>query len=219
MPLGPPKTLERIVGWLLPPANREEVLGDLWEQYSGPGQYLFSALRVVPCVIASRILRTTDAQVLVIETSVLYGSYLASAWYRDPASLTHGRSLLLLTIPTAVIMSVILIERAWGPGRKLRNALFAGLTIGISVAFDRIGGLTGLLLVSGIESAFPSETMKLQSATGPMLSFSRGPAFMLKAIGGFALASLILKLAGFKPAVIFLYMAFVAIGLFRTRNG
>jgi hypothetical protein len=216
--MGPPKTLERIVGWLLPPASREEVLGDLWEQYSGPGQYIFNALCVVPCVIVSRICRTTDAQVLVIETSVLYGSYLASAWYRDPASLTQGPSLARLAIPTAVVMSVILIERAWGPGRKLRNALFAGLTVGISVYFDRIGGLTGLLLVAGIETAFPSETMNLQSATGSILSFSKGPVPILKALGWFALGSLILKLAGFNPTVIFVYMAFVAIGLFRTRS-
>ena len=85
---GPPKALERFVGLLLPPACREEVLGDLCEKYETPRQYVATAARVVPSIILSRIRRTTDLQLLVIEASVLYGSYLASAWYRHHALLS-----------------------------------------------------------------------------------------------------------------------------------
>lgn len=60
----PPKTAERIVGFLIPPASREEVLGDLYERCTSSGQYILDALLVLPRVILSRIRRTTDAQVL-----------------------------------------------------------------------------------------------------------------------------------------------------------
>ena len=59
----PPKAVEKIVGLLIPPASREEVLGDLFERYTSSGQYILEALLVVPMVIASRIRRNTGQTV------------------------------------------------------------------------------------------------------------------------------------------------------------
>ena len=45
---GPPKTFEALVAVLVPPACREEVLGDLHERYGSPRQYGLDAASTVP---------------------------------------------------------------------------------------------------------------------------------------------------------------------------
>jgi hypothetical protein len=67
MKSAPLNWIEAPIGLLIPPACREEVLGDLYQRYAGPRQYLLDALRAVPLVIASRVRRTTDPAVLLIE--------------------------------------------------------------------------------------------------------------------------------------------------------
>jgi hypothetical protein len=47
---GPSKTAEAIVAVFVPPACREEVLGDLHERYSSAGQYGLDALRTIPLI-------------------------------------------------------------------------------------------------------------------------------------------------------------------------
>jgi hypothetical protein len=59
---GPSKTAEAIVAIFVPAVCREEVLGDLHERYRSPGQYALDAVRTVPLVIYSRILRTSSAK-------------------------------------------------------------------------------------------------------------------------------------------------------------
>ena len=56
--------IEKIVGIFIPPACREEVLGDLREKNDGAQLFLYDALRTIPFVIVSRIRRTTDSVVL-----------------------------------------------------------------------------------------------------------------------------------------------------------
>lgn len=58
MRTGPPKWMERVVGFLLPSDYCEHVLGDLRERYQNPAQYSWDALRAVPLVIWSHIHRT-----------------------------------------------------------------------------------------------------------------------------------------------------------------
>jgi hypothetical protein len=55
---GPPKWMERVVGFVLPSDYREQVLGDLHERYRNPAQYAWDALRTVPLVIWSHTHRT-----------------------------------------------------------------------------------------------------------------------------------------------------------------
>jgi hypothetical protein len=61
---GPSKIVEAIVAALVPPACREEVLGDLHERFKSPLQYFFEAVCTVQLVILSRMRRTADPQVL-----------------------------------------------------------------------------------------------------------------------------------------------------------
>ena len=48
MPSRPSKILEGIVSLFIPPACREEVLGDLHERYAGRVQYIFLSMRASP---------------------------------------------------------------------------------------------------------------------------------------------------------------------------
>ena len=57
---GPSKLAETIVGFFLPAERREEVLGDLYERYRSPGQYAWDAVRTVPYVILSGLLRKNE---------------------------------------------------------------------------------------------------------------------------------------------------------------
>src|SRR6185503_7620798 len=55
---GPSRIAEAVVAILLPPASREEVLGDLYERFRSPSRYAVDALITVPMVVISRIRRT-----------------------------------------------------------------------------------------------------------------------------------------------------------------
>ena len=78
---GPSRAAEAIVALLLPPVCREEILGDLHERYRGSAQYSLEVVCTVPLVIISRIRRTADPQVLLIQAFALYVSFLGAAWW------------------------------------------------------------------------------------------------------------------------------------------
>src|SRR5260370_6368150 len=102
----PPGLLEGMVGLLIPPASRENVLGDLQERYRSPGQYVVDALSTVPMVAFSRIRRTTDPQILLMEAFALYLAFVTAAWSGDQALLTGEWGLLRLSLPPAVALLV-----------------------------------------------------------------------------------------------------------------
>jgi len=56
-----------VIRLLIPPACREHVLGDLWERYTSPRQYVVDALRTLPFVIWSQIRRTSDPLLLAMQ--------------------------------------------------------------------------------------------------------------------------------------------------------
>jgi len=153
MPFGPPRELETFVGWWIPPGSREEVLGDLREKYSGITQYVFLALCVVPFVIVSRIRRTTDALLLLTEALLIYGSFLAAAWYTDKTSLTGEWGLLRVGIPTVFNLIVLMLDRAW----NFEKTWFEVVVLGVNIyLFNLAGYFAGLLMVMAVEILFPA---------------------------------------------------------------
>ena len=80
---GPSKLAEALVGIFIPAPCRENVLGDLYERYKNPSQYALDAVRTIPFVIASRIHRTADSQIVLLQALALYLAYVAAAWYLD----------------------------------------------------------------------------------------------------------------------------------------
>src|SRR5215468_5891670 len=79
----PPKLIEAIVAKLLPPACRENVLGDLHERYTSTAHYILDALRAVPFVVTSQSRRNFRSDLLMGEAFTLQIGY-AFKWQSDP---------------------------------------------------------------------------------------------------------------------------------------
>ncbi len=206
----PPKALERFVGLLLPPACREEGSSAICvEKYKPPWQYVATAARVVPSVILSRIRRTTDFQLLVIETSVLYGAYIASAWHQNHASL-YELELRHLAIPTIETMAVLVLERAW-------DQKFASIFTGVvcwNQCFTSMqpAALQGLLIISGVRILLPPGTAKLQQVAGPAFTSSKTAwTAVVGAAAGALAAAIVLVGLGLKPGMAGVVITVVAV--------
>jgi hypothetical protein len=184
---GPSKTAEAIVAVFVPPACREEVLGDLHERYSSSGQYGLDAVRTIPLVIISRIRRTADPQVLLMQAFALYVSFLGAAWLKDRTFLSEQRGLLRLAIPVGMATLGLILEDAYAkPGQRSPLKLARGPVLGLGLALAsqgmfRIsnpdlalptwitfyGCALSLLLSSAVRMLFPPATDQLQGANVP----------------------------------------------------
>jgi hypothetical protein len=138
--------LEALFARLIPPACREEVLGDLHERNPTAPQYLVDAFRTVPLVIVSRIRRTSDPALLAMYAIVLYLAFFSVAWYDVRPLLYEPRGLWRLAIPCAVSIAVLVLEDAYAnPGRAstlwwLRGPVYALAAIAFSQALLWAGG-------------------------------------------------------------------------------
>jgi hypothetical protein len=127
---------ETIAAILIPPACREEVLGDLYERNATPGQYLRDALRTVPLVIAGRIRRTSDLSLLAMYAIVLYFSFFAAAWFEVQPLVYERWGLSRLAIPWAFGLLALVLEDAYAKrGVPFVVRLLRGPIIALSAAF------------------------------------------------------------------------------------
>jgi len=136
MESGPSKISEALVGWLVPPACREEVLGDMRERHQRTAPYLLEATYMIPCVIYSRICRTTDAVVALMEALSMYTAFVIAAWSLDRALLLNQHGFARLAIPPAIYLAAMILTDAycnlqdrWPP-----KPLF-GPTLGFALAY------------------------------------------------------------------------------------
>jgi len=179
---GPSKIVEAIVGFFIPPACRESVLGDLRERFGSARQYKLEAIRTVPMVILSRIRRTTDPQVLLMEAFAIYVSFVGVVWgFGDMSFLERQQGYLRLAIPTAVtVLALVLLDAYANPAKKSPLRPIWQAAFGVGMAFisqatlvlgDRdlavpdmmmlYGGGIGLLLISVIRMIFMGEWPRL----------------------------------------------------------
>jgi hypothetical protein len=131
----PPRALEAIVEFLTPPACREVVLGDLHERYRSPLHYISDAWYAVPCVVFSRIRRTSDPGILLMDAMLLYVSFIAAAWQLDRELLYGPLGLLRLAIPAGIAVIVLALADAYArPGKRsaLRPLMQAVLGVGLT---------------------------------------------------------------------------------------
>jgi hypothetical protein len=186
----PSKAAEAIVAFLIPPACRESVLGDLYERYASPRQYLMDVVCTVPLVIMSRIRRTMDLRMVLMEASVLYLAFLAAARYMDmdagfPAD---PRGMFRLAIPPAAALVALILGDAYADPRKpsaLQPIRGTALAVGFAFFSQALlsvgnrelslplwimlsGGGVGLLLVSALRMLFPVAD-EPRPANGPAL--------------------------------------------------
>src|SRR5271170_5957251 len=104
----PPGIVEDAVGWFLPPACREEVLGDLYEQYVNAAQYAVNTMTVAPRVILSQIRRNTDARVFLPTICAICYSFAAgSADFPQYASPLPGDPLTLLRLAIPALAALL----------------------------------------------------------------------------------------------------------------
>lgn len=130
----PPEFVEDAVGWLLPPACREEVLGDLCEQYVNAARYAMNMLTVAPRVIVSQIRRNTDIRVFLATSCAICYSFAAGSAdssLRDFPLHADALTWLRLAIPTVVALLVLLVRNGYADSetRRLR-----AITLDVAVA-------------------------------------------------------------------------------------
>jgi hypothetical protein len=161
-----PKSLEKLVGLLIPPACREEVLGDLHERFLSMPRYVVDALMTVPLVLLSRIRRTTDAVVFLMEAIVLYSSYLAAAFFLDQNLLTDALGFCRLGLPAAISMLTLMFADAYANPRN-RSPLKPTLGVALATAFAWLS--QAVLLDGHADFMLPRPVMVAGSSLGLLL--------------------------------------------------
>ena len=176
---------EAVAAILIPPACREEVLGDLHERNATAWRFTLDALRTVPLVIASRIRRMSEPGLLAMYAVGLFLSFFVAAWF-DMRPLVYERwGFSRLAIPSVVELLALLLEDAYarpGPAsamRLLRGPMLAfaaaffsqatlwaaGSTLTLPFAIVLRGGAAGLALTLTIRSVFQPPSI---SRRGPI---------------------------------------------------
>jgi hypothetical protein len=178
----PPRAVQAIVAIFIPCACREEVLGDFEERCTSPLQYCRDAIVTVPLVILSRIRRTANPQLLLMQAFVLYLSFYGAAWFKNPELLYEYWGPARLAIPGAVTLLALVLEDAYAkPGYRSPLRLVRGPLLGfawtiLSQAAFRAshssltlplwivlyGGALGLLLTSALRMLFSPPSMSPQ---------------------------------------------------------
>jgi hypothetical protein len=182
MESSPSKIAEALVYWLLPPACREEVLGDMRERHPSSAQYLIEATCTVPSVIYSRILRTSDAGVTLFMAVSMYAAYVMSAWWLDPELLFRANGFARVAIPPAILLASIVLSDAYtDPKKRWPLKPLLGPALGFALTFavglnDRWalpmsvlvwGGALDVLLASTLRVTFSPVIERLQAAKIP----------------------------------------------------
>lgn len=155
----PPVLIDAVVRTLIPPACREHVVGDLWERYRSPWQFLLDAARTIPFVMASQIRRTSTLAGVVIHAFLLVVSLVAGSGRIWPAAAAVSGALL---------------------GFVLRDAYRRGLSISIKqVAVDVVFGAVGLMASQAIVAlAIPGQLLPLRAYPVCLAGF--GVIFLLR---------------------------------------
>jgi hypothetical protein len=205
-----------IVYWLLPPACREEVLGDMRERNQGSAQYLAEAACTVPAVIYSRIRRTTDAVLTFMAAISMYTAFVTSARWLAPELLSRGNGFARLMIPPAIALLAITLADAFSdPKKKSSLKPLFGPTLGLALSYAvelnhrsaipvtvlACGGAMSLLLVSTLRLIFQPAAERPQMA--------KIPAFWQKLEllpPSFSLKSTLLSLAILLATILFLFI-------------
>jgi hypothetical protein len=190
----PPRLAEYVAALLLPPASREEVLGDLEERCTSPAGYCRDAIQTVPLVIASRIRRTSDPPLLLLEAMILLLSFLAGGWIGE-GRLPGQRELWGFALPAGcVLLGLVLREVYAKPGVRSSFDPLKGPTLGIGIALAAwmmfrwtipframlYGSAFSWSFATATKLLFPPVTHRPQGANGPALwlKHSTGPVKM-----------------------------------------
>jgi len=171
--------MRNLIALLLPPACREEVLGDLHERNATSVGFSIDAMRTVPLVVASRIRRTADPQLLLLHAITLYlcyyaAGYYAAAWLMNRALLRDTWGLARPAVPALLVLLVLLLEDAYAkPGSRSRLQLARGPLIAFVFVF-LAQSLPPRIVLFGSALGLPL-TLALRLLFSPQSTSRQGP--------------------------------------------
>lgn len=135
-----PHRLENLFRRLLPPACREHVLGDLHEKCKSRREYVITAASVLAPVIISRIRRTTDFQLFLMESFAVYLSFSAAEYWLGQRSFLYDQAgFVRLAIPTLIAVIGLLMCNAYADPEKQPSIITPILESAGSLAFSFLG--------------------------------------------------------------------------------
>lgn len=217
MESGPSKIAEAIVYRLLPPACREEILGDMRQRNQSSAQFLVESISTVPSVIYSRVRRTTDSVVALMEAASIYTAFVMTARWLDNDLLFDKSGFARRAIPPVTFLVAIVLADAYSlPTKRWPLKPFLGPMIGLALTYAvelnggwalpatvlAWGGAISFVLVSTLRFLFPPVTERPQAA--------QIPAFWQKlelSPASFSLRSVLLPCAVLLAIVLFLLMS------------
>ncbi|HEY2383196.1 MAG TPA: hypothetical protein VGK48_18635 [Terriglobia bacterium] len=126
----PPKLIEALVERLVPPACRENVMGDWDEKYTSPAGYILRVVSDLPFVVASQIRRTFHAALFFSQAAALYIAFAGSSLL-VPRYLYDDSRLLPLTIVIGAVLFALVCRDAYAnreehpDDRARRDPVFA----------------------------------------------------------------------------------------------
>lgn len=126
---------ENVALILIPPACREEVLGDLHERNTTELQYVFDALLTVPQVIVSRIRRTWELYLFTLYAAILYLCFFTTTWRDSPWFLKDGTGFLGLVVPCAAGILAAGLNAAYAPPGREAAMSWCGPSFAIAAVF------------------------------------------------------------------------------------
>lgn len=148
----PPRLIEVIVNFLLPPACREHVLGDLYERCTSTWQYMADALNIVPRVILSQVRRMNDSQMLVIEAFAAYITFTTAASMSEGSLLLVEASSFRSVIPALTTIGAFALARVYTTRQSIQMMAALSLTFlseAVLRAVNSTLAMTPVAIVSG----------------------------------------------------------------------
>jgi len=183
MESGPSEVILRAVGRLIPAACREEVLGDMRERCGSTREFLGEASHVVPLVIVSRVRRTSDPLLLLMDAVMAYTAFFTATWWLERSVLYSEWGLIRLAIPVAgMLLALVLADAYSDPKKRWPGRPLLGVVLGTALAFasqlalgpwalPRVAMIWGagmaMLLVSTMRMMFPPAADQAQVAKIP----------------------------------------------------
>jgi hypothetical protein len=123
-----PKIVVWLASWLIPPACREQVLGDLAERFTSTPGYIRAVLSIVPYLIASRIRRNWNPQLTLLEAFAAFVCYTGAAFLLP---VDRNFTMQWIGLAAAVTLAGLVLADAYQPRgstQPVTSALFAALT-------------------------------------------------------------------------------------------
>jgi hypothetical protein len=155
----PPVLIDAVVRALIPPVCREHVIGDLWERYRSPWQFVLDAAGTIPFVVASQIRRTSTLAGVIIHAFTLLVSLGVGSKRTGVAVAALGGAML---------------------GFVLRDAYKRGISVSVrQVAIDLVFGAGGLIASQAMVAlVLPRQMLPLPAYAGCLAAF--GVIFLLR---------------------------------------